>query len=82
MRRPKTSATISTVISIFLVGSDGRRPCFGGSDRLQHDPNWRDNLMFHEYFHGDSGAGLGGSHQTGWTGLVADAIWRQPKKRS
>jgi hypothetical protein len=65
------------LVSIFLIGSDGRRPCFGGTERLQQDPNWRDNLMFHEYFHGDNGAGLGASHQTGWTGLVADAICRR-----
>jgi hypothetical protein len=63
--------------SIFVVGPDQRRPCFGWVDRLQHDPNWRENLMFHEYFHGDNGAGLGASHQTGWTGLVADVIRRR-----
>ena len=63
-------------ISIFLPGPDGRRPCFGGVDKLQHDPAWKDNLVFNEYFHGDNGAGLGASHQTGWTGIVADAILR------
>jgi hypothetical protein len=63
--------------SIFEVGPDRRRPCFGWVERLQHDPNWQDNLMFHEYFHGDNGAGLGASHQTGWTGLVADIIRRR-----
>jgi hypothetical protein len=65
------------LIAIFLAGSDGRRPCYGSVDRLQHDPAWRDNLMFHEYFHGDNAAGLGASHQTGWTGLVADMIRRR-----
>jgi hypothetical protein len=65
------------MISIFLVGADGRRPCFGWTERLQHDPRWKDNLLFNEYFHGDNGAGLGASHQTGWTGVVADAIRRQ-----
>jgi hypothetical protein len=65
------------MISIFLVGPDGRRPCFGWVDKLQHDPAWKDNLVFNEYFHGDNGAGLGASHQTGWTGVVADAIRRQ-----
>ena len=65
------------LISIFLVGADGRRPCFGGVDRLQHDPAWKDNLVFNEYFHGDNGAGLGASHQTGWTGVVADTIRRR-----
>jgi hypothetical protein len=65
------------LISIFLRGPDGRRPCFGGVDRLQDDPAWRDNLVFSEYFHGDNGAGLGASHQTGWTGLIADVIRRR-----
>jgi hypothetical protein len=65
------------LISIFLAGPDGRRPCFGWVDRLQHDPAWKDNLVFNEYFHGDNGAGLGASHQTGWTGVVADLIRRQ-----
>ncbi len=65
------------IISIFLVGPDGRRPCFGWADRLQQDPAWRDNLMFNEYFHGDNAAGLGASHQTGWTGVVADLIRRR-----
>ncbi|MDA8046589.1 MAG: glucosidase [Actinomycetota bacterium] len=60
--------------SVFLRGPDGRRPVFGGYDRMQTDPRWRDQLLFHEYFHGDTGAGLGASHQTGWTGLVLDLI--------
>jgi hypothetical protein len=55
----------------FLRGSDGRRPVFGGAPKFQDDPNWKDHLLFYEYFHGDNGAGLGASHQTGWTGLVA-----------
>jgi hypothetical protein len=65
------------LISIFLVGPDGRRPCFGNVDRMQCDPNWKNNVLFNEYFHGDTGAGLGASHQTGWTGLVADLIRRR-----
>jgi hypothetical protein len=65
------------LISIFRIGLDGRRPCFGGTDRMQHDGAWKDNLLFHEYFHGDNAAGLGASHQTGWTGLVADMILRR-----
>jgi hypothetical protein len=65
------------LISIFVAGPDGRRPCFGGVARLQDDPAWRDNLVFSEYFHGDNGAGLGASHQTGWTGLIADVIRRR-----
>ncbi len=57
--------------SIFLRDASGRRPVFGGSDKLQSDPHWRDLIPFYEYFHGDNGAGMGASHQTGWTALVA-----------
>jgi hypothetical protein len=57
--------------SIFLKDSDGRRPVYGGARKFQEDPHWRDCLSFYEYFHGDNGAGLGASHQTGWTGMVA-----------
>ncbi len=57
--------------SIFLRDKDGRRPVYGGSRKFQEDPHWRDYLLFYEYFHGDNGAGLGASHQTGWTGVVA-----------
>ncbi len=64
----------SRLISIFLPGEDGRRPVFGGVERFQTDPAWRDDLLFFEYFNGDDGAGLGASHQTGWTGLVANLI--------
>jgi hypothetical protein len=64
------------LISLFTVGADGRRPCFGWVDRLQRDPRWKDNILFNEYFHGDNGAGLGASHQTGWTGVVAELILR------
>ena len=59
-------------------GPDGRRPVYGGTERLQTDPAWRDNLTFNEYFHGDNGAGLGATHQTGWTALVADLILDPP----
>jgi hypothetical protein len=67
------------MIRIFCRGEDGRRPVFGDCSRFQHDPYWRDHLLFYEYFHGDTGAGLGASHQTGWTGLVAALIdeWRR-----
>lgn len=65
------------LVSLFLRDGNGRRPCFGGVDRMQNDPRWRDNLLFHEYFHGDNGAGLGATHQTGWTGLVAEVIRRR-----
>ena len=60
--------------SIFLRDRDGRRPVYGGTGRFQEDPHWRDCLLFYEYFHGDNGAGLGASHQTGWTGVVARAM--------
>jgi hypothetical protein len=59
---------------IFLRDEAGRRPVFGGAEKFQSDPYWRDNLLFYEYFHGDNGAGIGASHQTGWTGLVAPLI--------
>jgi hypothetical protein len=57
--------------NIFLKDSQGRRPVYGGTGKFQEDPHWRDLLLFYEYFHGDNGAGLGASHQTGWTGIVA-----------
>ena len=59
---------------IFLRDESGRRPAYGGTDKFQHDPWWRDNMLFHEFFHGDNGAGIGASHQTGWTGCVANLI--------
>jgi hypothetical protein len=59
---------------IFLRDADGRRPVFGGTAKLQNDPHFRDHVLFYEYFHGDNGAGIGASHQTGWTGLVAKLI--------
>ncbi len=64
------------LIGLFLRGEDGRRPSDGPDARYVHDPNWRDQITFSEYFHGDDGRGLGASHQTGWTGLVADLIVR------
>jgi hypothetical protein len=57
--------------NIFLKGKDGRRPVYGGTRKFQDDPHWRDLILFYEYFHGDNGAGLGASHQTGWTGIIA-----------
>jgi hypothetical protein len=59
---------------IFLRDESGRRPVFGGAEKFQRDPRWRDNLLFYEYFHGDNGAGIGASHQTGWTGVIAGLI--------
>jgi hypothetical protein len=65
------------LVRIFLRDSStssGRRPVYGGTEKFQSDPHWRDHILFYEYFHGDNGAGLGASHQTGWTGLVAKLI--------
>ncbi|MFI5155433.1 MAG: glucosidase [Chitinophagales bacterium] len=59
---------------IFTRNQQGNRPVYGGMEKFQQDPNWRDYILFHEYFHGDNGAGLGASHQTGWTGVVAKLI--------
>ncbi|BBL60943.1 hypothetical protein MKFW12EY_45560 (plasmid) [Methylomonas koyamae] len=59
---------------IFLREEQGRRPVYGGTAKFQDDPHWRDYILFYEYFHGDNGAGLGASHQTGWSGLVAKFI--------
>jgi hypothetical protein len=67
------------VTTIFTVGADGRRPVYGGSEKFQADPHWRDLVLFYEYFHGDNGAGLGASHQTGWTGLVAVFLQLLPR---
>jgi hypothetical protein len=57
-----------------LPDEEGRRPAYGGVEILQSDPHWRDKLLFFEYFNGDDGAGLGASHQTGWTGLIAEIL--------
>jgi hypothetical protein len=65
------------IVGLFLADSDGHRPCFGGVERFATDPHWQRLLLFHEYFHGDDGAGLGATHQTGWTGIVADIILRR-----
>jgi hypothetical protein len=81
----EVSKEISDRLSrIFLRDEQGRRPVYGGSEKFQSDPHWRDYILFYEYFHGDNGAGLGASHQTGWTGLVAKLIqlfgFLDPKK--
>ena len=62
------------LVNIFTLDQAGRRPVFGGVEKFQTDPHWRDHLLFYEYFHGDNGAGIGATHQTGWTGLVAKLI--------
>ena len=68
------------VMNIFLRDLNGRRAVFGANETFQNDPHWRDYIPFHEYFHGDNGAGIGASHQTGWTGLVAKLIQQQGEK--
>jgi hypothetical protein len=67
------------MIGLFTRDANGRRRIYGGTEKFQQDPHWRDLLLFNEYFHGDNGAGLGANHQTGWTGLVANLIdeWRR-----
>jgi Mannosylglycerate hydrolase MGH1-like glycoside hydrolase domain len=71
----EVSAELSRRLSrIFLRDAGGRRPVAGGIEIFQTDPNWQDLVLFHEYFHGDNGAGIGASHQTGWTGLVAKLL--------
>jgi len=59
---------------IFLRDDQDRRPVYGGNVKFQEDPHWRDYILFHEYFHGENGAGLGANHQTGWTGLIAQVL--------
>ncbi len=76
---PTAARTLADrLISIFTRDAGGRRPVYGGTTKFQDDPHWRDLILFYEYFHGDNGAGLGASHQTGWTSLVASLIdeWR------
>jgi len=74
----KVAADLSDrLISIFTQDKDGKRACFGGTEIMQNDPAWHDNLIFSEYFHGDNGAAIGAFHQTGWTGVVADLIRRR-----
>ena len=60
--------------SIFLRDAKGKRPIYGGTRKFQEDPHWKNYILFFEYFHGDNGAGLGASHQTGWTGLIARTL--------
>jgi hypothetical protein len=65
------------LIQIFSKDAMGQRPLYGGTNLFQHNPHWQDSILFYEYFHGDGGAGIGASHQTGWTGLVAKLIQQQ-----
>src|SRR5262249_5967202 len=71
----EVAAELSRRLSrIFLRDAENRRPVYGGTEKFQGDPQWRDLILFYEYFHGDNGAGIGASHQTGWTGLVAKLL--------
>ncbi len=71
----EVSKEIGTRLSrIFLRDQSGKRPVYGGTSKFQDDPYWRDYILFYEYFHGENGAGLGASHQTGWTGLIARSL--------
>jgi hypothetical protein len=65
------------LVALFREGDDGRRPVHGPYEKFHADPRWHEHIPFHEYFHGDTGQGLGASHQTGWTGLVADLLLRR-----
>jgi hypothetical protein len=69
-----TQELANRLTRIFLRDEQGRRPVYGGAAKFQNDPHWRDYLLYYEYFHGDNGAGLGASHQTGWTGFIAKQI--------
>jgi glycogen debranching enzyme len=72
MNLEEVAIEIGTRLATTFIENDaGRRPVFGGIEKFQNDPHWHDLLLFHEYFHGDNGAGIGASHQTGWTGTVA-----------
>jgi hypothetical protein len=70
------------LVALFQQDESGRRPVYGGIEKFQTDPHWRDYILFHEYFHGDNGAGIGASHQTGWTGLVAAMILQKAEHRA
>jgi len=66
------------ITGIFIRNSDGKRPVYGNNSKFQNDPYFKDFILFYEYFNGDTGAGLGASHQTGWTGLIAKLL--QPRE--
>ena len=71
----EVSRVLANRLSRILLRDDsGRRPVFGGTHKFQTDPHWKDYILFYEYFHGENGAGLGASHQTGWTGLIARSL--------
>jgi hypothetical protein len=70
------------LVALFRRDEQGWRPELGGQQTFQTDPHWRDHLLFYDYFHGDNGAGIGASHQTGWTGLVELLFQEQTERRS
>lgn len=70
------------LVALFQRNESGRRPIYGGTETFQTDPHWRDYILFHEYFHGNNGAGIGASHQTGWTGLAATMILHNAEHRA
>ena len=70
----EVASELSHRLERIFLRQDGRRPVFGGNEKFQIDPNWRDLINFYEYFHGETGAGLGANHQTGWTALVAKLL--------
>ena len=72
------AASLRRLRRLFMKGADGRRPVLDYHPKLAGDPQFRDYVLFHEYFHGDTGRGVGASHQTGWTGLVAKLL--QPRR--
>jgi hypothetical protein len=65
---------VRRLTAIFARDANGRRPVYGGAEKFQRDPHWRDLILFYEYFHGDNGAGIGANHQTGWTGSIASLL--------
>jgi hypothetical protein len=77
----EVAAELSRRLSTIFLRRDGRRPVYGGIERFQTDPHWRDLILFHEYFHGDTGQGLGASHQTGWTAIVAKLLEQSGERR-
>jgi hypothetical protein len=70
------------VCALFVPGENGRRPVYNGKELFQNDPHFREYVLFSEYFHADNGAGLGASHQTGWTGLVAKLLQQRARRRA
>jgi len=79
----QVATELSRRLSSIFVAKDGRRAVYEGNERFQTDPHWRDLILFHEYFHGDTGRGLGAGHQTGWTAVVAKLLQQSgemPKK--